>query len=454
MEIYLALLIPIIVTGIIYYFKKHEFTWWEFFLPFAVTLVAILISKLIIDYSSVQFNEYWGSTVVSVYEEEPYNYWHHQTCTQSYPCGTDSKGNTRYCTRTYDCSHQEDVGPKWSAVTNIGEDISITEKQHDDLIKQFGTKKTVVKTRKNYDARDRCVNSSGTKFQGKSVGSVSYVYQTNWDGTDDTRKAYVSVHSYENRIKASDLTLFNIKVVDDKQADSLGLFKYPEYNSGKWRNNTNGFEYPTILGGDVSKETQEKFRRLNGKFGSSKQLRLWILVFDNKLSSIGNYQENYWVRGNKNELVICIGKNDNEIKWVHTFSWSTSNVLTAEINQKIINLYSYKDSVIKKNVPAIIPVTDKMKINKTKLKVLPVPTETLKNEVVKVKSISPVLTNETWNELYAYLNQNLNRFERRDFEEFDYLTVEPSIGAMIFIFIFSLVISIGVNIWNIKNDIK
>jgi len=453
MIIYLALLIPIIVTGIFYYFKKDEFTWWEFFLPFAATLVAILISKLIIDYSSVQFTEYWGSTVVSVYEEEPYNYWHHQTCTESYPCGTDSKGNTRYCTRTYDCSHQEDVGPKWYAITSMGENIDITEKQHDDLVSKFGTEKSVIKTRKNYDSNDRCVSSSGTKFQGKRVGVTSNIYRTNWDNTEDTRKAYVSAHSYENRIKASDLTLFNIKVVDDKQADSLGLFRYPEYSSGSWRGKANGLDYPTILGNGFSNETQEKFRRLNGKFGVSNQMRLWVLVFDDKLSSIGNYQENYWVRGNKNELVICIGKKDEEIKWAHTFSWSTSNILTAEINQKIINLYSYKDSIAKKNLPTIIPVTDKMKINKTKLKVLPVPTETLKDDVIKIKSTSPVLTEETWNELYIYLNQNLNRFERRNFEEFDYLTIEPSTGAIIFIFIFSLLISIGVNIWNIKNDI-
>ena len=88
---YLALLIPIVVTAIFYFIKKHEFTWWEFFIPIASVAVVILISKLIIDTSSVKFTEYWGSTVTAVYEEEPYNYWHHQTCTRSVPCGTEDR---------------------------------------------------------------------------------------------------------------------------------------------------------------------------------------------------------------------------------------------------------------------------------------------------------------------------------------------------------------------------
>jgi hypothetical protein len=72
--VYLALLIPLIVTGIFYYFKKHEFVWWEYFIPFLSVLIAIVGAKALIDHSRVQFTEYWGSTVVAVYEEEPYNY--------------------------------------------------------------------------------------------------------------------------------------------------------------------------------------------------------------------------------------------------------------------------------------------------------------------------------------------------------------------------------------------
>jgi len=456
--VYLALLIPIIVTGIFYLYKKHEFTWWEFFIPIAAVLLATLISKVVIDHTSVRFTEYWGSTVTAVFEEEPYNYWHDETCSREVACGTDSDGNTEYCTEYYDCSHQDDVAPSWWAVTNLDEKFSITEKQHDELVQQFGTKKTIIDSHNNYAPRDKCVGSNGTKFQGKRVGQTSYVYKTRWGGQDETRKAYASRHTYENRIKASDLTIFNIAIVKEEDVDSLGLFRYPEHKKSSWFGETNGLEYPTILGGDVSEATQEIYRKLNGKYGVSNQLRLWILVFENKPMSIAQYQENYWVKGNKNELVVCIGKKGNEIQWSHAFSWALSEVLTTEVKNEVLNLYSYKDSVVQKKNP-VIPVTKDIQekvfgeTGKKLPEVLPIKNPMVADSIVRVKSSTPVLTEETWRYYNDYLNKNLNRFERRSFEEFSYLTVEPSRGAVIFIYILALLIALGVNIWAVSNDI-
>lgn len=458
--VYLALLIPLFVTIIFYLYKKHEFTWWEFFIPIASVLIAVVISKAIIDHSSVRFTEYWGSTVTAVFEKEPYNYWQTKTCSRKVPCGTDSNGNTEYCTEYYDCSHQVDVSPSWWAVTNIGESIGISEKLHDELVLQFKTKKTVVDSHRNHSSRDRCVGSRGTKFEGKRVGEISYVYKTMWNNSDDTRKSYTSRHTYVNKIKASDLTIFNISLVNETQVDSMGLFRYPEHKKSTWYGKTtNGFEYPTILGGNVSKEIHEKYRRLNGKFGVSNQLRLWVLVFENKPMSIAQYQENYWMKGNKNELVICIGKKGNEILWSHAFSWAHSDILTVEVKNKVLELYTYKDSIVKRNLPKVLPIDKKIKENvlgeagKNLPDVLPIPKQFDGDTIIRIKSSYPVLTEETWNELYVYLNENLHRFKRRSFKEFDYLTVEPSKGAVIFIYIFALLISIGTNIWVINNDI-
>lgn len=457
--VYLALLIPIIVTGIFYFFRKSEFAWWEFFIPIAAVLIAIVISKAVIDHTSVQFTEWWGSTVTAVYEEEPYNYWDVETCTETYACGTDSEGNTEYCTRTYDCSHQDDVAPSWWAETNIKESFKITEKQHDELVRQFKTRKTVVETHVNHDSRDYAVGSKGTKFEGKRVGEVSNVYRTLWNGSDNTRKAYTSQHSYENRVKASDLSIFNISVINEEQADSMGLFKYPAYEGGGLFGTTKGLDYPTILGGKVSKATQEKFKRLNGKFGVSNQLRLWVLVFENKPMSIADYQENYWVKGNKNELIVCIGKKGNEILWSKAFSWAHSAELTAAVQNEVMNLYTYRDSVVKRNLPVIIPVTKDIKdkvLGKAGEKlpnIIPVPQLANADTVIKVKSAYPMLTEKTWDDFYVFLNQNLNQFKRRSFKEFDYLTVEPSTGAVIFIYIFALIIAVAVNHWVISNEI-
>jgi len=456
--VYLALLIPIVITAIFYFLKKHEFTWWEFFIPIAAVLITVVISKVIIDKTSVMFTEYWGSTVISVYEEEPYNYWHSEMCSRQVACGTDSDGNTEYCTEWYDCSHQEDVGPSWWAITNLNEKFDISEKRHDELVVQFRTKKTIIESHENYDSNDKCVGSKGSKFEGKRVGQTSCVYQTKWGGQDETRKAYVSHHTYENRVKASDLTIFNIEMVKEEQVDSMGLFRYPEHKKSNLFGKTNGLEYPTILGGNVSKEIQENFRKLNGKFGISNQLRLWILIFENKPMSIAQYQENYWVKGNKNELVVCIGKKGNEIQWSHAFSWAHSAELTTAVQNEVLNLYTYKDSIVHKKNP-VIPVTKNIQekiFGKTGQKlpdVLPIKNPNNNDTIIKIKSKTPVLTEETWKYYYEFLNKNLNKFERREFKEFSYLTVEPSKGAVIFIYILALLISIGVGLWVINNDI-
>ena len=152
----MSFLIPVIITLIFYFFRKSQFTWWEFFIPTVSVAIAIIISKLIVSTATVNFTEYWGSTITAVYEEEPYNWWHNETCSREVMCGTDSNGNTKYCTEYYDCSHQDDEYPSWYAKTNIGENIKIDEKTHDRLVRQFRTEKNIIKSRHNHDPNDRC----------------------------------------------------------------------------------------------------------------------------------------------------------------------------------------------------------------------------------------------------------------------------------------------------------
>ena len=439
--VYLALLIPLLVTGIFYMFKKHEFTWWEFFVPIAAVALIIFGTVKITEKTATSFTEYWGSTVMKIYEQEPYNYWQHQTCTRQVASGTDANGNTTYRTETYDCSHQVDVGPSWDAVTNLDEHIGISEELYDELLVQFGTGRQVTDTHKNHDSGDRAVRSKGTKFQGTKVGKTSNQYGTAWGGQDHTRKAYTSKHKYINKVKASDLSIFNIEVVNKNEADSLGLYDIPDQKKGNMFKLGNGFEFPTIIGDStVSEETQEMFRRLNGKYGVSNEMRLWVLVYEDKPSITGVMQENYWVKGNMNELTICIGVSGEEIEWAHAFSWATSNTLTVEVADAVRNLYTYKDSTIKTPAPPVLnAIIQTAQPDKT----------------IRVKSSkTPVLNEQTWSDLYTYLNGNLTGFERRDVEEeFDYVKVIPSKKSKILIYILALFISIGMNIVVTRNNI-
>lgn len=454
MIVFGALIVVIIVTAIFYFKNPKEYKWWEFGVPLLITLGMIFGAKALTDHMGVMFTEYWGETITAVVEEEPWNEWISQTCTETYPCGTDSDGNTQYCTRTYDCSYQADYGPEWYAITDLGNKYSMTEKYHDELVALFGTGKKVIKTRKNHSARSRCASSNGTKFQGQSVGRTSNVLRTAWPKNETTRKGVFTKHRYENRIKASDLSVFNIPVVTEVEADSMGLFEYPA--------KIDKYTCPVILGDEsVTEETQNLFRRLNAKFGPTNQLRLWILVFEDKPAITATYQENYWVKGNKNELVVCIGKKGNEIQWAHSFSWALSGTLTAEVSQKVLEMYEYTATLEDgQKLPAVIPIVkeplQKMVPQMADMledmpEVFPIPLNGRSVEKVD-RSSTPVLTPQTWESYYKYMDANLKRFERRSFEEFSYITVDPKTWQIVVIYILAILISGGLNIWVSNNE--
>jgi hypothetical protein len=112
-------------------------------------------------------------------------------------------------------------------------------------------------------------------------------------------------------------------------------------------------------------------------------------------------------------------------------------------------------------MPRVVPISkeiqhavNKLKLDKNKLPpILPLPKQVTIDTIIKVKSAYPVLNDQTLNDYYKYLNANLDKFKRRSFKEFDYLSVEPSTGAVIFIYMLALIIAIGVNFWVINNEI-
>jgi hypothetical protein len=453
MIIFGSLIVVIIITAIFYYLNPKEYKWWEFGIPIIITLGLIIGAKALTDHTRVMFTEYWGETIVSVHEEEPWNEWIHKTCSRTYSCGTNSDGSTKYCTEYYDCSYQADYSPEWYSKTNLGNTYSMSEKMYDDLLILYGTGKKITNTRRNHSPRSRCSGSNGTKFAGKVVGQTSNVYSTEWPQNEKTRKGVFTKHQYENRIKASDLSIFNIPVVSEAEADSMGLFKYPE--------NIDKYDCPVILGGSVSEKTQDMFRRLNAKFGPSNEIRLWILVFEDKPAITASYQENYWVKGNKNELVICIGKKGDEIKWAHSFSWALSETLTAETAQKAINLYEFSiKTKTGQTLPVAIPIIGETKkiIGETigiDTSYLPavLPLGITRDNIQEVKkSKTPLLTEKTLEAYYNYLDSNLNKFERRSFEEFSYIKVDPKSWQVILIYILAFGISIGINFYVSKNE--
>jgi hypothetical protein len=324
MIIFTALLVPIIISLVLFLFFKHKTLWWEFLLPFAAALIVGFIFKFAGEYSRTIDTEYWSGTIVKAEYYEEWDEYIEQTCSST--CCCDSKGNN--CQTTYyDCSYVDYHYPYWVVSDNNGETRRVSEQEYKRLVKRFGNQKEVELGR-DYHSID------GDK------------YITYWDNRDVTLECMVTKHSYENRVQASSST-FNFEDVDTTEITHYGLYKYP--------NITGYYDQVNLLGNHPKwKEMNRKLEILNAKLGNKKQLKTFVLIFDSKLREAGLKQEAYWKGGNKNEFVICIGLDGNgNVAWCHPFSWTEAQITKVNIrsfveSQKKLELnsvidYSYKE---------------------------------------------------------------------------------------------------------------
>jgi hypothetical protein len=134
-----------------------------------------------------------------------------------------------------------------------------------------------------------------------------------YDGTVQHIRSLVWSETYRNKILASH-SIFKFEDIDDEEADSLGLFRYPNIEDN---------DQAVILGFRAGKKVHKQYKYINSVYGSKKQFRIYVLVFRDKPLEISEKQKSYWQGGNKNEFVLCLGYNTKKgtIDWCNPFSW-------------------------------------------------------------------------------------------------------------------------------------
>lgn len=218
-------------------------------------------------------------------------------------------------------------------------------------------------------------------------------YYTNWDNQKETAQPIVTQHSYENKVAVSS-DVFNFPEVDTSDVKLYGLFDYPKLKKD--------YSIQTILGvKDLKAEKEVAY--WNGILGPKKQARLWFLIFKDKPKSAGQKQEMYWKGGNKNELIVCIGVDkDNNIQWNYPFSWTEVVRLKHNVRD-----YFYEQEGKKLDL---------------------------------IKSIQ-------------FVAQEVNtHFIRKQFADFDYLTVDPPLWATILVFILTAALNLIIALWVVNNE--
>jgi hypothetical protein len=304
MILYTAIFIPIVVAIILYVFFSHKTVWWEFLIPFAVSILCILTIKIISENGRTDAIEYWNGYIVHADYFEEWNEYIHQTCTAS--CGKD-------CEYTYDCSYVRDHPPEWEMVDNNGIKFGIYQDVYEWIKRKFDNNEHFVELNRNFYSKD------GDE------------YATIWPWKKENFIYVVTKHHYENRVQASE-SVFNFQPVTEEDKQKYGLFDYPPIINN---------QLPSILG-DSSYYMKEidnrQYKWINAILGKEKELRLWVLLFKNPSLQTFEQQKSYWKNGNKNEFVICVGINDlYDINWCQVFSWSEKEDLKIEVRNKILD---------------------------------------------------------------------------------------------------------------------
>mgnify|MGYP003418998236 FL=1 len=374
MIIYLAIIIPIIAIIFLYIVRKQEIVWWEPLLLIGSCAVFIFISKLLVDYSSIKTKEYWGSFVTRIEYYEPWNEYIYQTCTST--CCCDSKGEN-CMTTTYDCSYVQYHSAHWEMVDNIGQSLSISESEYNYIKNKFGGE-FFIELNRDYHTQD------GDE------------YACEWKGDSISSQPITTIHYYDNKIKASDYTVFNFKKVDTTDIKNYSLKDYPQVGFANSMHAVIGDKSNDAMLADL------KLQYYNAVVGPKREARIFFVIIKDKPSIAGDYQQAYWIGANMNEFIVTIGMDSktNEIKWCKPFSWTTNEKLKVDIRDHV------------------------MSNSKAKL-----------------------------SDLADYVGRKVEQdFVRRDFKEFNYLNVEPSTTAIVIVFILTIIITIFLSFWIVNND--
>jgi hypothetical protein len=169
------------------------------------------------------------------------------------------------------------------------------------------------------------------------------------------------------------------------------LFEYP--------NVVDFYQTPFLLGLEDG-GADRKLALWNARNSRDKQCRLIFAVYRNESLDTAMKQENYWQGGNKNEFIVAIGLNDeNKVNWCHIISWTERELLKAEVRDYIAQQETFD------LMKSIDWVGEKVKSD----------------------------------------------FVRKRFRDFNYLTVEPPIWAVVFAY-FLILVANGVTLYCIAKD--
>jgi len=371
--VWLYLFIPLIAIIIILLFYTKRIAWFEPVIMFGVVIVIILIAKFAVEKTMTDDVEYYQSFITKVEYYETWDEYIYERCVRTCCCNSDGQNCS---TETYDCSYIDNHPEYWLITTNTGKTIKCTKSEYLKLVNKFDVKPVFIDLKRNYYLID------GNKYVCEFNGDFNKLEYLTWK------------HHYENRIQASH-TILKTEPVDAELIKKYDLVEYPTINNYKAK---------SILGENNTLDNYVNMK--NSLIGKSKQVKVFYIIFHDQPQLAALKQEQHWLRGNKNEVNICISiDKDRNVQWAYVFGWSKEKIVNIEIENYIEDQKRLDDKTFKTIID------------------------------------------------YSH-NTIKEKFKRRQFEEFSYLTVEPNFNAHMWILLIVTVITIGMSIWIVKNNLN
>ena len=213
-----------------------------------------------------------------------------------------------------------------------------------------------------------------------------------WDSSIEHLRSLTWKHSYQNKIKGSSSSVMRFKDISKEEAKTLGLYDYPEVRAQ---------DQSPVIGIKTGLLTLKTLKYINSFYGRRKQFRLYVLGWTGKSIAISEEQRSYWQGGNKNEFVVCLGYFGDSVTWVNAFSWCDDPKL------EIATERYFKDN----------PKLDLIAYSK-------------------------------------WLEENLGMWKRKEFKDFDYISIPLSSGQQIALFILTILFNIIIAVLLVGNEQK
>lgn len=399
--IWFTIIVPILLIFIFVVIPslRQKIVWWEFLIPFGITIITIIVCQTIAIKTATRDKEYWGFIGYSIVHNEPFSY--DSECPETYQCGTscDSKGNCTpvYCTRWVHCV--ESSSRRCFLIDNQNNERYISYSKYKELETRWN--------KYQYTVAKIITNSHGYKTVGDKYNRTGHGHQHQvfWDQKWQTSEPIVIERVYENKVQ----TMSHWGEVSKEEKRIYELFDYPVVPEGL-------VSISTLSNGPTYPKSDKYLRYLNGILNTKKhgfkKVRIWVLVWRNQPQDAAELQMKYWKNGNKNEFTIMFGIDDNnKIMWHDIMTWSESDELT-------------------------IKTRDYIEIN-------------MKN---KSDTYSGKLTDNDLVSFYNWLGKEIeNKYIKPDFEKYDFINVQPSMTALLISFVIVLIINLATGIFIIKN---